>query len=85
MLGMNLNTDSGHNVCAVDTGEAITVLDNMGVVIGPFDSFESAPMHYIDATGSLGIIQASATIAITIDSTTPSVLHLPWTMIWKNP
>ncbi|KAF0108708.1 MAG: hypothetical protein FD146_594 [Anaerolineaceae bacterium] len=85
MLGLNADTDSGHNVCAVDTGEAIIVLDNMGTVIGPFASFEAAALHYIDAGGSLGIIRASQITAITTDATTPSVIDLPWTMIWNNP
>jgi hypothetical protein len=85
MLGLNVDTDSGHNVCAVNTGEAIIVLDNMGEIVGPFTSIEEAALHYIDPDGHLGTLLASQVTLITTDETTPSVLDLPWQMIWKSP
>ena len=85
ILGLNVDTDSGHNVCAVNTGEAIIVLDNMGEIVGPFTSIEEAALHYIDPDGHLGILLASQVTQITTDETTPSVLDLPWHMIWKSP
>lgn len=84
MLGLNADRNDGHNVCAVDTGEAIWVLDDMGAVVGPFDSIEEAALHYISADGSLGTLHASQVTQITSDTTTPSVLTLPWNMIWKS-
>ena len=85
MLGMNVNTNEGHNVCAVNTGEAIWVLDDMGLVVGPFGSIEDAALHYIGSDENLGILSALQVTRITTDETTPSVLELPWSMIWSSP
>jgi len=85
MLGINADLDDGHNVCAVNTGEAIYVLDDMGAVVGPFGSIEDAARHYMTGEGALGTLLASQVTQITTDSTTPSVLTLPWNMIWRRP
>lgn len=85
MLGLNIDTSTGHNVCAVSSDGAVIVLDNMGAIIGPFTSLEDAALHYISSDGHLGSLRASQITQITTDTTTPSVLNLPWNMIWNAP
>ena len=84
MLGLSVNTPNGYNVCAVDTGRAIVVLDAMGEIVGPFATIEDAALHYISPDGALGTLRASQVTQITTGTTTPSVLDLPWNMIWKS-
>ncbi len=85
MLGLNVDTDSGHNVCAVSDDGAIIVLDNVGTIVGPFATIEDAALNYISPDGHLGTLLASQVTQITTDETTPSVLNLPWHMIWNTP
>ncbi len=85
MLGLNIDGPNGHNVCAVSAQGSVTVLDNMGSIVGPFATIEDAALHYISRDSSLRSLRASQITQITTDSTTPSVLGLPWTVIWGVP
>jgi predicted transglutaminase-like cysteine proteinase len=82
MLGMGLPKASGHNVCAVDTNDGIIVLDNMGGIVGPFDSFESAALHYIHTDEWFGMIRASQITEIVTGNVRSA---LSWIVIWNPP
>ncbi len=85
ILGLNIDGPTGHNVCAVTTQDSVTVLDNLGSIVGSFATIEDAALHYINASDTLRSIRASQITQITTDSTTPSVLGLPWNVIWSAP
>ncbi len=83
IMGMNINTPSGYTVCAVSTQGAIITLGIMGGADGPYASIEDAALHYVGPDGALGTLRASQITEITTNTSTPTVLDLPWNMIWK--
>jgi hypothetical protein len=77
----------GHSVCAYKAGDgSIYVLNNSGQTLGPFRSYEEVG-DYFGSTGwaapnpSIRLLRASQITQPTTDSTTPSVLGLPWSIL----
>lgn len=85
LMGMNIEGRGGYNLCAVQSGKATYTLGIKGGFDGPYESIEAAAIHYVGTNSSLRIIQASQITLITTNSTTPSVLDLPWSVIWNSP
>lgn len=84
MIGLSIEGGGpGHNVCGVNTGGQILVLDNEGQFVGPFNTLANVACHYIAKGwmwngGSLRTIRASQVNTITTDYTMPKVTDLPW-------
>jgi hypothetical protein len=83
MIGLSIDSPTGSNACGVNSDGKLLVLEGEGLTAGPFDSLAGAARHYIDIGwmtdgGSLRTLKASQVTRMTTDSTTPSVLELPW-------
>jgi hypothetical protein len=82
MIGLSIESATvGHNVCGVNVGEKILVLDN-GWIEGTFDTLADIARHYIakgvmTPGGTLRIIRTSKIIQPVMDG---NILALPWVL-----
>lgn len=84
MIGLNIEGPIGHNVCGVNTGGRILVLDNGGWMEGYFDTLAEIARHYIDKGsmpdgGTLRTIRASV-ITEPLSGCRYHVRKLPWAL-----
>jgi hypothetical protein len=83
MIGFSIESPTGSNVCGVNIDKGIIALDGPGQMAGPFNSFTdladfAISIHWMQRGGSLRTLKASQVTQITTNTTSPSVLELPW-------
>jgi hypothetical protein len=83
VIGLSIESPVGSNVCGVTTDQGILTLFGGGEQAGPFASMADLAEYFIGKDwmqpgGSLRTLKASQITQITTDTTSPSVLELPW-------
>jgi predicted transglutaminase-like cysteine proteinase len=84
MIGLSIDTATGHNVCAIYLPDGILILDNMKD-LQLFSSFTEIAQFYIDEGnmkpgGKIRTIRASAIETPVYNDSKPNVLELPWAL-----